>query len=132
MVSLVNRNNFYVKVSNNTPLTMPEIFKEVVEKSEISGKLILSPTRVAEVVVWRQIAMYLMCRTGYFSLKEIGRFWGKDHSTIISARDRIQDLLDCNDTFVTTKINLVSTILNSTPSNYKPKYSYKKFRRNEA
>ncbi len=65
-----------------------EFFK--IKVTEIKGK-----TRLREVVVPRQIAMYLAKEYTPLSLKAIGyHFGGRDHSTVIHAIQTANDLID--------------------------------------
>ena len=65
--------------------------------------------------------MYLMWKQGNCSLSTIGMYWGgREHTTTISARDRIQDLIDSRDPIVLEKLRLLNVVYsnNSKPSNY--------------
>lgn len=63
-----------------------------------------------EVILPRQIAIYLICENIVLSLAEIGRlFVGRqndylDHATIIHSRDKIKDWLSINDKIVVKHI----------------------------
>lgn len=47
----------------------------------------------------RMMAILLMRRNGGFSLNEIGRFFNKNHSTILHSFANAQDLLNCDRKF---------------------------------
>lgn len=52
-------------------------------------------TRRREVVIARQIAMYLICKYTRLSLKSIGEmFGGRDHTTVIHSKNTVCDLLE--------------------------------------
>jgi chromosomal replication initiator protein len=53
-----------------------------------------SKTRKREIVIARQISMYLMKIWGIGSLKSIGIFHGRDHSTVIHALTSVSDSID--------------------------------------
>jgi chromosomal replication initiator protein len=60
-----------------------------VKLSELQSK-----RRTAAIVLPRQIAMYIARRITRHSLEEIGGFFGgRDHSTVIYAIDKIQQLI---------------------------------------
>ena len=49
--------------------------------------------RANAVALPRQIAMYLVRQLTHTSLTEVGRAFGKDHTTVLYAVDKIQTLL---------------------------------------
>lgn len=54
-----------------------------------------SKSRIADLVKVRQIMMHLLRIESGYTLEEIGvSFGGRDHSTVIHARDTVFDLLD--------------------------------------
>ena len=76
-------------------VTIDEIQKLVSEHFEIKQIDLLSARRARAVARPRQIAMYLAKRMTTRSLPEIGRkFGGRDHSTVIHAVRRIEELRD--------------------------------------
>jgi chromosomal replication initiator protein len=51
-------------------------------------------TRKREIVMARQIAMYLLYKNEQYSLKKIGEaFGGRDHTTVIHSKDLVMDLM---------------------------------------
>ncbi len=63
--------------------------------------------RKTQTVAWpRQIAMYLCTALTDMSLPEIGREFKRDHSTVVHARDLVQEKID-NDPFFTAEINRI-------------------------
>ncbi|MDE6314442.1 MAG: chromosomal replication initiator protein DnaA [Lachnospiraceae bacterium] len=80
-------------ISPDTPKEItPQLILDVVaEHFHISPEDIISGKRQSEIVMPRQIVMYLCRDTGKFSLKNIGKFLGgRDHTTIIHGADKIQ------------------------------------------
>ena len=80
-------------ISPDTPREVtPELILNVVaEHFHVSPEDIISSKRQSEIVMPRQIVMYLCRDTGKFSLKNIGKFLGgRDHTTIIHGADKIQ------------------------------------------
>ena len=76
-------------------VTIDEIQKAVSAHFEIKPIELVSARRAVVVARPRQIAMYLAKRLTTRSLPEIGRkFGGRDHSTVIHAVRRIEDLRD--------------------------------------
>jgi len=80
-----------------TPLTIEQIQKIVCEYFNIPVDLLRAKTRKQEVVVARQIAMYIAKDMTNSSLKTIGmHFGGRDHSTVIHACQAVEDFLKTN------------------------------------
>ena len=76
-------------------VTIDEIQKRVCEHFEVKPLDLVSARRARAIARPRQIAMYLAKRLTTRSLPEIGRkFGGRDHSTVIHAVRRIEELRD--------------------------------------
>ena len=76
-------------------VTIDEIQKRVCEHFEVKPLDLVSERRARAIARPRQIAMYLAKRLTTRSLPEIGRkFGGRDHSTVIHAVKRIEQLRD--------------------------------------
>ena len=68
-------------------------------------------TRTANVVMARQVAMYIARELTNASLTEIGEsFGGKNHSTVIHAIERVKDLMEANGTLISQVENLMQRI----------------------
>jgi chromosomal replication initiator protein len=81
-------------------ISMDYISKLVCEYFEISLDMVKSKTRKREIVQARQIAMYLIKRSGKYSLKAVGAFFGgRDHSTVIYACQTVEDLMETDKKF---------------------------------
>jgi chromosomal replication initiation ATPase DnaA len=75
-------------------------------------KLIRSKTRQMDVRVVRQVIMYICYLNKISSFKDIGLYFGgRDHSTAISAKNRVSDLLDCNDDLYLRTYNSLSHLV---------------------
>lgn len=78
---------------NQTSLSIEDIQKLVTEHFKIRMTDIKSSSRAKPIVVPRQIAMYLIKKFLDKSLVDIGRaFGGKDHTTVINALERVENL----------------------------------------
>ena len=97
--------NFYIipglirpKKAQSTEVIASAIERIVGEYFNFTLDQIKKKCRKREVVVARQMCMFLMKKYTRFSFKTIGdRFAGKDHSTVIHACRQIQDLLDTDE-----------------------------------
>jgi chromosomal replication initiation ATPase DnaA len=125
MVTLINRNGFYVKVNQFKPSTDQEIFdhimSEICKASGYTPEQINSQSRKMEIRIWRQIGMYICVQKKFTTLSAIGKYFGfRDHSTTIAANARIQDLMDCNDSLVVEKMKMLNSLTHFAPSKRKP------------
>ncbi len=83
-----------------TPLTIEQIQKTVCAYFDIPADLLRAKTRKQEVVVARQIAMYIAKDMTSSSLKTIGmHFGGRDHSTVIHACQAVEEFLKTNNKY---------------------------------
>lgn len=82
------------------PIGYKKIFKTVSNFYEVDEKELIGKNRKREVVLPRQVAMYLMRKEMESSYPTIGeKFGGKDHTTVIHACDKIEEALKNNNTF---------------------------------
>lgn len=83
-----------------SPLTVEEIQRIVAEFYDIPGDLLRAKTRKQEIVIARQVAMYLAKELTNCSLKTIGlNFGGRDHSTVIHAYQTVEEQLKIDPKF---------------------------------
>jgi chromosomal replication initiator protein len=75
-----------------TPITIEQIQRVVCEFFDIPEDLLRAKTRKQEIVVARQVAMFLAKDLTNASLKTIGlHFGGRDHSTVIHGYQAVED-----------------------------------------
>lgn len=55
------------------------------------------PSQKRVIVYKRQMIMYFLAYYTTMTYKEIGRIFGKDHTTVIHAKDLIRDLMETTD-----------------------------------
>ncbi|RDI95244.1 chromosomal replication initiator protein DnaA [Meiothermus sp. QL-1] len=78
--------------ANENPLSPEEILKAVAEYYGLRPEEIRGSGRRKEVVIPRQVAMYLVRELTHASLPEIGQFFGgRDHTTVLYAIQKIQE-----------------------------------------
>ena len=88
-----------------------DIQRVVARQYNVSRADLLSSRRTANVVRPRQIAMYLAKTLTLRSLPEIGRrFGGRDHTTVLHAVRKIENLVG-NDTALAEEIELLKRLL---------------------
>ena len=70
------------------------IIEEVCKFYNIEPEILRGQGRSKDISMARQIAIYQIRRMTNLSLKEIGQeFGGRDHSTVLNALNRIEDLV---------------------------------------
>lgn len=83
-----------------SPLSVEEIQRIVSEFYDIPNDLLRAKTRKQEIVIARQVAMYLAKELTNCSLKTIGlNFGGRDHSTVIHAYQTVEEQLKIDPKF---------------------------------
>ncbi len=101
-----------VRTQDPKRVKIDDIQKLVASHFNVSRADILSSRRTANVVRPRQIAMYLAKTLTLRSLPEIGRrFGGRDHTTVLHAVRKIEDLVS-KDHNLAEVIELLKRILN--------------------
>jgi chromosomal replication initiator protein len=78
-------------------LTMAEILRITARHFDVASEDLKSKGRRQELVIPRQVAMYLIRELTPHSYPEIGQFFsGRDHSTVMYAVQKVGDRLDSN------------------------------------
>lgn len=80
--------------SEKQNITIEEIIDKVSMQYNIKGELIESKSRKKEIVLARQIVMYLARKHTALSLKTIGEKFNRNHATVIHSCTTIDNLLD--------------------------------------
>ncbi|WP_272976577.1 chromosomal replication initiator protein DnaA [Deinococcus geothermalis] len=70
---------------------MGEVLRAVATHFGLAPEVIRGSGRAREVVVPRQVAMYLIRELTDHSLPEIGQFFGRDHSTVMHAVSKVSE-----------------------------------------
>ena len=87
-------------ISNERLVTIDRIQKKVAEHYNIKLSDMYSPKRNRSLVRPRQVAMYLCKRLTTYSLPDIGfRFGGRDHTTVIYAIRKVEELCRSDSSF---------------------------------
>ncbi|HRR29283.1 MAG TPA: chromosomal replication initiator protein DnaA, partial [Victivallales bacterium] len=85
-------------------ITLETIMEMVCNYFNISEKEIKSGKRIKNILIPRQIAMYLSRDLTTSSLNSIGEFFGiKDHTTVINACKKVKKLIE-NDTYIKNSV----------------------------
>jgi len=104
----------YLTINNKLSykVNIEDIQSIVAQEYSITVDEIKSKQRSERLSFPRQIAIYIACEITDLSLPDIGKFFNKDHSTVIHARDKIKQLLN-SDPFFSEQINdLINKIKN--------------------
>lgn len=87
-----------LKYYESKPLSIEDIQISVSDHYSINANLLREKTRKKEIVLPRQIAMYLVKEMTNHSLKTIGlHFGGRDHSTVLHAVNQVEMMIEQND-----------------------------------
>jgi len=87
------------------------IQQAVSEKYSLEIKDLKSKSRMSEIVLPRQLAMYLACTLTDMSTPEIGKaFGGRDHATVIHSRNKIKQMIETNPFFLELVNRLIEQI----------------------
>ena len=79
----------------SSPVPIEIIQRLVAHKYSLDVKDLKGQQRTASIALPRQLAMYLACVMTELSSTDIGRaFGGRDHTTVLHARKKIQKMLD--------------------------------------
>lgn len=84
---------FQHKVVEKTKLTMEQVTDIVCRELEVDYHKVFEKTRVRHIAEARQIAMYLCYVNCNKSLKQVGRFFNRDHSTVMHSREVVGNYL---------------------------------------
>ena len=95
----------------NKEITVDFIKKIVAEHLNVPIEKLQGETRKRQIVIARQLSMYLAKNMTNASLKAIGeQFGGRDHSTVIHSCRAVQDLMDTDLIFKDTVADLEKKI----------------------
>lgn len=94
------------KVTHEKQITSDLIITKVCERYGLSKEKMMGTSRKKEILVPRQLSMYLCRQLLSMSLPSIGKLFGKDHSTVSNSIDKIEDSLK-NDVFLQGDLNAI-------------------------
>ena len=75
---------------------MEAIIKRVVAVFGVTEKTLFGPSRLRNVLLSRQVAMYLARELVGLSFPRIGAAFGRDHTTVLHACQKIEEALRTN------------------------------------
>ena len=95
------------------PITPEMIIQVVCDYFKVTTTDLTDYNRKREKVEARQIAMWLFIKETRWTLTKIGKeFGGRDHSTVIYAKDTVNDLMDTNKVFKAKVEDVVELLKN--------------------
>lgn len=92
-----------VFTSQEVQIEMTDVLRAVASHFGVPVETLKGAGRAREVVVPRQIAMYLIRDLTTHSLPEVGMFFGRDHSTVLHATQKVGEQIG-RDSEVTTHV----------------------------
>lgn len=87
--------NFIQEVVRDTlpdPITIDRIIEEVSRTYNVSKDEILSKSKVAEIAFARQVAIYVSWKVLNLSYSEIGKHFGKNHTTVLYTINKMREI----------------------------------------
>ena len=82
----------HLQASINAPVSPAERMAYLCRKMEaVSGVMVTHPSRTRDIVMARNIFAFVARREGY-SQQTIGKFLGRDHSTVAFAEKRMREV----------------------------------------
>jgi len=94
----------------NKVLNIDTIIYEVCKFYDVDPKIIKANSRKAEVILIRQVAMYVIKNVLDISLSKIGsKFGGKNHSTVLNSINKIEEKMNSDEKF---KVEIEEIITN--------------------
>ena len=99
--------------ASNSKITKEKIIATVCKYFTIDQKDLTGRKRNKEIVEPRQICIYLMWSQLAIPLATIGQVFGRDHTTIIHARDKIMELIKTNKQMKKTINDLITELKNA-------------------
>lgn len=96
----------YIPAGDNSSVyvSIDKIKEEVAKAFNLNPSDINLKTRAERISLPRQVAMYLACTLTDKSLPEIGEAFGKNHATVIFARDKVLQMIQ-TDPFFNKSVN---------------------------
>ena len=104
--------DMYMDSSHNLP-TPALIISEVSRYYSVEENLLRGRLKSNNVVMPRQIAMYLIRDLTHQSYKNIGREFGRDHTTVISSLQKVEALIAKNDKETMDNLRDITANINS-------------------
>ena len=85
------------KTKSGKNVTPQDVVDAVAAQMHVDAALMVGRSHTRTITRARQIAMYLLCESHGLSTTCVGRFFGRDHSTVVHAIGKIKELLlsDC-------------------------------------
>ena len=72
------------------------IVEETAKFYDLDPKTIMGQSRKADIVLARQVSMYIIRSITNLSLPEVGKFFGQHHTTVMHSVEKIEKTLGSN------------------------------------
>lgn len=94
------------------PITVDRIIEEVSRTYSVSKNEIISKSKIAEVALARQVAIYVTWQVLNLSYSDIGRSFDKNHTTVLYTIKKMKEIMS-NDSYQKKLVNDIISNLNS-------------------
>ncbi|HEX05129.1 MAG TPA: chromosomal replication initiator protein DnaA [Bacteroidetes bacterium] len=92
-------------------ISVDQVQQVVAAHYQVAPDLLLAKIRTQPIARARMVAMALTLRLCHFSLKQVGaNFGGRDHTTVLHARDRVNEWIEGDDVFASEISGLIRRI----------------------
>jgi len=109
--------SYFIEADKSLPLDPRLVQLAVSRKFEVSVDDLVGTRRSQEIVIARQVAMYLSRQLTNASLPSIGRaFGGKDHTTVLHSIQKIEKLIETDSKLSSTISEISSELTNGSES----------------
>ncbi|MCS7317802.1 MAG: hypothetical protein NZZ41_05795, partial [Candidatus Dojkabacteria bacterium] len=100
--------------SKQEQIKVPKILKIVAKYFNVTVKEIKGPRRTKDLVLARQVCMYILREEFHYKLEEIAKILCReDHTTVIHGIDKIRHKIMLNDGFNSQVSKIITEIHNS-------------------
>ncbi len=103
---------------------IPQAARFVAAQYDVSIDAMMSPSRKAKLVLVRHIAIWMCCKCEGQSLAKVGRYFRRDHTSVLYARNKIQNKISKDSKF-STEMQMLVNHLNERNSSVIPKWMYR-------
>lgn len=86
----------YLNTEKQENLSMDRVIKAVANYFNISSGDIRGKKRTKNIAWPRQVAIYIIDQLGEYSMNEIGNEFGKDHTTVMYAKKKVEETIKAN------------------------------------
>ncbi len=100
----------YLNTEKQENLSMDRVIKAVANYFNISSGDIRGKKRTKNIAWPRQVAIYIIDQLGEYSMNEIGNEFGKDHTTVMYAKKKVEETIKANPILETAIQKIIESV----------------------